>query len=285
MTRARAIASISAVAATLAGCALFTDLRGFDCGADGCQDAGVDSLATTDVTPMPDARTVTDAGGADVDAGRCPEGRGPKMIVAGSFCIDSTEVTNEQYSAFVDDVSAFDAGPRPAICAFTTNRFPGCEYDPANKGNRPVRCIAWCQAWLFCKWAGKRLCGKIGGGSIVADQSSIDPTISEWMAACTRNGQRAYAYGTVLDSTKCPGDGLQPHDVGAIATCEGGYEGLFDMNGNVEEWEDACRPVDGGVICEKRGNDYASGNGACNQSFPEDVFEANGDTGFRCCAD
>lgn len=57
------------------------------------------------------------------------------------------------------------------------------------------------------------------------------------------------------------------------------------MNGNVEEWEDSCRPVDGGVACEKRGNDYQGSSSACEHSFGENVFEANDDTGIRCCAD
>lgn len=289
MTRAWAIGSICAagVATAIAGCALFTDLEGFDCGADGCQDAGSssDTSPTTDATTT-DVQPTTDAGTSDADAeaGRCPEGRGPKMIVAGTFCIDSTEVTIAQYAAFVDDVAKFDAGPPPEICSSSANRLPGCDYDPQGKPGFPVRCVSWCQAWSFCKWSGKRLCGKIGGGSL-GNQSSTDPAISEWMAACTRNGQQAYAYGTVSDPTKCPGDNIQPHVAGGIATCQGGYPGLFDMNGNVEEWEDACRPLDGGLICEKRGNDFASGNGKCDQAFGESVFEDNPDTGIRCCAD
>jgi formylglycine-generating enzyme required for sulfatase activity len=105
------------------------------------------------------------------------------------------------------------------------------------------------------------------------------------MAACTRLGQRAHAYGTSFDASACPGDNVAPHDVGSVATCQGGYDGLFDMNGNVEEWEDACTDVDGGRVCEKRGNDYQTAAGACNASFGEGIFEANIDTGIRCCAD
>jgi sulfatase modifying factor 1 len=285
MTRAWAIGSFggACIAFALVGCALFTDLQGFDCGADGCQDAGTDAAiddraATPDVAP-------SDAGDGGPEAGRCPEGRGPKMIVATSFCIDSTEVTGAQYEKFLEQALVFDAGPKPAICATDNTPLPGCGYDPIAQPNQPVRCISWCDAWAFCKWSGKRLCGRVGGGSLTPSESR-DPSKSEWTAACSRFGQRAYAYGPTLDTTKCPASGKDaPNDVAASPGCEGGYPGLFDMNGNLEEWEDACQPADGGVSCQKRGNDYATSTGDCDMSFDEDVFEANADTGIRCCAD
>lgn len=280
MKLASPIAVVVAIAATMYGCSLFTELDGFDCGADGCQDAGTDAASAPDVQPATDAG----AEDADAEAGRCPEGRGPKMIVADTFCIDSTETTNRQYSEFLDEALEFDAGPLHPVCANVTSHLPRCDYEPVSKPDRPVRCVSWCDAVVYCRWAGKRVCGRIGGGSLTPGQS-VDPTVSQWMAACTRLGQKAYAYGATLDPNACPGDGVEPHDVGAFATCEGGYPGIFDMNGNVEEWEDSCRDVDGGRVCEKRGNDYGGSSGACAQSFPEDVFEANPDTGIRCCAD
>lgn len=158
------VVAIGALGVTAYGCALFTELDGFDCGADGCQDA---SATETSTEASVDATADTGAGvDANVDAGRCPEGRGPKMIVAGTFCIDSTEVTNAQYGAFLDDAFAFDAGPPPAVCANVPTHLPGCAYDPVGRANRPVRCVSWCDAWTFCKWSGKRLCGRIGGGPL-----------------------------------------------------------------------------------------------------------------------
>jgi formylglycine-generating enzyme len=290
MTRAWSVAPVVALVVAAFGvtygCALFTDLQGFDCGADGCQDAGSDGSAS-DGSVGPDAPAAIDGGGGDADAGagRCPEGRGPNMIVAGAFCIDSTETTNAQYEKFLDQAATFDAGPPPPVCAGENGHLPGCGYDPLGKPNSPVRCVSWCDAWTFCKWSGKRLCGRIGGGSLTPFESR-DATKSQWMAACTRLGQRAYAYGPTVDYTKCPETGTgSPHDVGAAAGCEGGYPGLFDMNGNLEEWEDSCQTLDGGIFCEKRGNDFQTGAGSCDTSYGEHVSEANLDTGIRCCAD
>lgn len=267
------IAVVAAIGGAMYGCTLFTELDGFDCGADGCHDAGSDVAS--------DGAGATDAG---AEAGRCPEGRGAAMVVAGTFCIDSTETTTKQYSEFVGEAFTFDAGPLPPQCANVTSHVPRCHYEPGSKPNRPVRCVSWCDALVYCRWAGKRLCGRIGGGSLTPDQS-VDPGVSQWMAACTRLGQQAHAYGTSLDPNACPGNNVEPHDVGAFASCQGGYPGIFDLNGNVEEWEDSCSEVDGGRVCEKRGNDFAGSTGACGHSFAEDIFEANDDTGIRCCAD
>mgnify|MGYP002145378841 CR=1 FL=1 len=68
---------------------------------------------------------------------------------------------------------------------------------------------------------------------------------SQWTHACTKggDGQHKYAYGNTYNASACttPGSGRsQPTEVGSQSQCVGGFPGLFDMIGNVSEWEDGC---------------------------------------------
>jgi len=114
---------------------------------------------------------------------------GPPMINAGGFCIDTTEVTQAQYKAFLD-AKGTDFSGQPSMCAsrpYASSGGPGCVWSPSTTPNLPVMCIDWCQASAYCKWAGKRLCGKIGGGATpLSDFAST--TVDQWYKACTVNG-------------------------------------------------------------------------------------------------
>jgi hypothetical protein len=138
----------------------------------------------------------------------------------------------------------------------------------------------------FCGWAGKRLCGDLGGGPRPpGDLFGKDAARSEWFAACSANGTRTYPYGVSYDANACIGEGAPaPAAPGSKATCEGSVAGLLDMSGNLDEWEDSCRAAsDGGVECAARGGRWG-GNIA---SLRCDEFQMRGylaARGFRCCA-
>ena len=54
----------------------------------------------------------------------------------------------------------------------------------------PVVGVNWCQAYGFCKSAGKRLCGRIGGGAnAFTDYASA--AASQWYNACSKVGTQA----------------------------------------------------------------------------------------------
>lgn len=148
---------------------------------------------------------------------------------------------------------------------------------------------------FFCEWAGKHVCGAVAGTDPTAVSSRADN--DEWVAACSRNGSRTYAYGSAYQAGYCndnnPSGGPVP--VKSLPNCEGGFAGLFDMSGNVQEWENWCD--DAGSICQIRGGTFASmpvdaGNSQDDglSCAPGGVFHpqwtwSDKSTGFRCCSD
>jgi formylglycine-generating enzyme required for sulfatase activity len=296
----RALVTVVPVA-LIVGCSLIVDTSGL---------AEVDRpLASGDAAsdapgPSPadggDANAVDAAAdAADGASGPCPGGRGPAMVqvkdVYGTFCIDATEVTNTQFNAFLAD----SARPTPpATCAYRTTY--GGATRPADA--LPVTDVDWCEAWMFCAWSGKRLCGSRNGTRINDFPVANDKQVSEWFAACSGSGNTKYPYGDVAAAQRCNGcdrtnscatdAGIAaPVAVGSLA-CEGGYPGIFDLAGNVGEWEDSCDPNPGAeqqATCPRRGGDrtLASADLTCAMnSYP--LFSARGDrssvTGIRCCA-
>jgi sulfatase modifying factor 1 len=253
----------------LAGCSLLTDL-----GALGDGGATVDAVAD----------------GNDSAAPTCNGTAGPQAVPAGTFCIDSTEVTNGQYAAFL--ASSPDPASQIAPCTWNTS-FAPLQAPDAGADDYPVEYVNWCDAYAFCTWAGKRLCGRIGGGPITADNALVDPAQDEWFSACSHVGERLYPYGITYDPSACNGP---ERDAGAWSetadACAGGYPGVRNMVGNVDEWENACVVVDASAPaadnCVRRSGSFENPDGDV-QTCSYYRFGARGatdhDIGFRCCSD
>ena len=243
---------------------------------------------------------VLDAGGHDTQAGvdvadadACPGTAGPtgvRLFAGGtSFCIDSTEVTNAQYAEFL--AAGFPWEPEPAECAFNTTYTPSVwPYLPAFD-NHPVVNVNWCDAYAYCTWAGKRLCGAIGGGP--SDQNdSDDPSKNQWFFACSHGGDHTYAYGNTYVSGTCNDFNREAGttlDVTNEPGCVGGFPGIFDMSGNVWELDDSCVPPDSGVLsndCPTRAGSFvaSSDQTQCGFWFAQPRSFAAKDVGFRCCS-
>ncbi len=193
----------------------------------------------------------------------------------------------------------------------------------------PVHYVDWCDAAAYCVWAKKQLCGLVGGGTLPPGQSA-DPEKSAWYNACSAQGTKTYPYGAVpFDNGRCNSDGqgttgpeLAANDrsggfgyganqddgvyrvafsdaAGNISApdhqgCQGGSVGVFQMSGNVAEWEDSCAGANAADTCRVRGGSYAdtSGNQVCTSTrdvvrmpAPPIVGDPDPlkDVGFRCC--
>lgn len=230
------------------------------------------------------------AAGAGGSAGACPTNlKGPAMVkidAQGSFyCVDKTEVDAGQYDNFL---SAVGKPQQPAYCAFNTNFTPTHGW-PAAGTKLPVVGVDWCDAWTYCKWAGKRLCGQIGGGS--SPPGNVSSTLDQWFTACSHSGSQTYPYGNNYSGTACNGsdNGIGAAvAVGSKQTCQGGYSGLYDMSGNVSEWVDACEGYTGADdSCQDRSGSYMTDQNtqACGYAFNDKRSDSFDDVGFRCCWD
>ncbi len=299
-TRKRAAFVAVLLAAGAGACGLFPDLGDLTSGdASTENDVSAPDATSNDssVDAASDALDAATDGEASVAA--CPSGRGPAMVKLDPHtCIDTTEVTVAQYRAFY---VAMDGGTPPALpaeCSFNGNGFtPGNGSVPgASKDLYPIAYLNWCQAYAFCEWAGKSLCGTFDGGAVpfVSFTSSAQ---SVWMNACSAAGTESYPYGNVYEAGACNvaiTDASAP--VAPVATfpkCVGSLPGLYDMVGNVKEWENSCLPAGTGDAaadpCRRRGSgfDEPGTNGAletCAWDETDTRDHQSLTTGVRCCA-
>lgn len=135
--------------------------------------------------------STTDAGDAAPSACQCDEpscGVCPatQIVAAGGYGIFAQEVTNEAYQAWLD------TQPNPQLqggeCAWNTSYVPAQGW-PATDAKLPVNYVDFCDAAAYCRWAKRRLCGKIGGGAnVYGDFASA--TKSQWHNACSAGAAR-----------------------------------------------------------------------------------------------
>jgi hypothetical protein len=260
--------------------------------ADSGSDGGTDAGSISADSGSDSGNDAGSEGGTDTGSSiQCPSG----MLVvpvqgASAYCIDAVEVTYAEYTVF------YDANPttasQPASCAWNVGWTPsGAWPNSPSTGDEPVRYVNWCQADAYCTYAGKHLCGAIGGGS-AAPANFKNASTDQWFNACSAQGENLYPYGVTYNASDCNGGGSAgPAVYESWLTCQGGEPGVYNMSGNVAEWEDACSASTGATdACPIRGGSYLDGSGnlRCDSdqtSLPitQPRSYAGNDVGFRCC--
>ena len=235
----------------------------------------------------------------------CPPGMttASRQGGGGAYCIDQTEVTKAQYDKFItanvninDQISVckpptnVNFTPRgawpPIESGISTDQKPAGYWTAFNK-SLPVHYVDWCDAYAYCKWANKQLCGSVTGGEVppaLADSADA----GAWYNACSAQGTLRWPYLDIFD-TRCNGqnvgsDGGGPFpqhsgygfsinqdegihqvnngDVNGVYSefrfgqCAGGVTGLYHMSGNVAEWEDSCDGANPDSKCRVRGGSF-----------------------------
>ena len=264
-------------------------------------DAGAVPVPDAAEPPCSDQATRCGAAGREVcsagvwQASSCPlnqptceaEGqcvvRGPTMVDVGSaFFIDATEVTVGQYKAFLD-AKGGDVSGQSAVCSWNQSYYEGpVVMDPSEY---PMTSVDWCDAAAYCSWAGKHLCGHIGGGPI-ARVDIFEANLSQWFVACGGGG--FHPNDNPVCNSSQGFNSIAP--VASYPGCEGYPPGLFDMEGNVREWIDACEGSSGASdVCYVLGGSTLDQTSYCDE-VGEDVQDPwlrstrTGYDGFRCCA-
>jgi formylglycine-generating enzyme required for sulfatase activity len=247
-----------------------------------------------------DAATDSDAE-AQAPVG-CMDTRPATMVMLPEgYGIDSTEVTRCQYQVWLDSKPSTSAQDAP--CSWNTDFTPwniagpaSCAWPPEKYGDGPLMCVDWCDAFAYCKGLGKRLCGKIGAGMNPYDDYA-DAAKSQWFSACSSGGKYQYPYGNTYEKgTKC-NDSDRKKDpmtnyapVGSLPECQSpdsAYAGVYDLSGNVLEWEDSCDgSTSGEEYCSVRGGSIADGEfyASCGRQGALKRRESWYGVGFRCCS-
>ncbi len=331
---------------TLSACGLFPSVGEYGTCAKGCP-GGAGGASTQSSTTGASSGTGSDVGSTTGTGSGSGGGSGdPCALKSGMhgglgiyvdrdplphFCIDPTETSIAEYAEFLDFHIGIDV---------LASSFPqACQWKPATKdaatpkggGNpylwlnypetsiKPVQGTDWCDAAIYCQWAGKRLCA----GEL--DQKTIDSSggatndftwtqSGEWYRGCRGKKNATYGYGDTYDldalgvqhptsSPVCntesnlgdPGtmNAFRTTDVDKPPGCASHWDhgDVIDLIGNVLEWEDNCDAGSGATpdldTCYPRGGALNQQEFAtCEFVDHNTVHHRNLKTeyiGFRCC--
>jgi formylglycine-generating enzyme len=252
--------------------------------------------------PLPHSGCPKDLPGAPMVEVPAPDGS--------LYCIDSREVKQGEYFEFMsvflvdplqnavkkpdanwpsgpaceNNVSLMPFQPDDSPCSTTPQAFSAKNQYPSY----PIACVDWCDAYAYCAWAGKRLCGRIGGGSL-APTEVTDATKAQWYNVCSQGGKTAYAYG---DAYRGDLSNAATMSTDAATQCRGTsqpFDQVVQIGCNVLEWQDACEKHPAWTGCGMQfasaGNSSPEVGWRCDRYDEVDIREKDPSVGFRCCRD
>jgi formylglycine-generating enzyme required for sulfatase activity len=226
------------------------------------------------------------------------------VALPAQFSMDKTEVTRSEYAAWL--ATKPPSAGQPAACQGNTTFEPDATC-LSNKlvcatacDDHPQVCVDWCDAAAYCAALGEHLCGARPDALATAPVAFTDfnnAEKDEFEYECTADGKQLHVYGNTYDkaacNTGCIGTACKTIPVASNPKCQGeanaaAFPGVFDLEGNVAEWDGVCASEDPAAQCHVRGGDMqATGTtSACDYGTGAALVARNVPSptvGFRCC--
>ena len=285
------------------------------------EDAKPDPSMATSIVGEGTSERAYQPGDYDTGGWSCPEKTsGSQMVLipmpdGEPYCIDARPATYGEYGQFVKE-KGDDFSGQPEKCEHNNDYGPVEYYDrmgcfplvcgPSLANANPdwaVGCLDFCDAWAYCAWAGKRLCGVRGAESgkvMVVDAPDVESVgramdelrrsvRNEWYNVCSQGGTTKYPYGDTRKAGTCIDNAvIEARGTNAAmirdtsqSACRGThppYDRVYHMSGNANAWINICSPSGD---CAAPGGPVGKDD-SCAGSFG--TFSDLG-PGVRCCAD
>lgn len=226
----------------------------------------------------------------------------PHTVTISPFQIEVTEVSYEQYLAFINSLGPGShrngCGGFPCMQTRTDSETSNITFDSANYSvlpgilNHPMTNVTWYGARAYCEAIGRRL-----------------PTEAEWERAARGDTGFIYPWGNEWDPTRAnssrPADPSTPRGKVPVDSLTSGASvyGVLNMAGNVAEWVSDwydprwySNPASGGTdpVGPAAGTQKVARGGSWDtvpfflrtvHRLDRDPLAPTADIGFRCAAD